>query len=286
MNLRDGKKRKPCRAGLTFVELLLAISVVMMIVLALSAVTTAVTSGYEYSTGYSEILQQVRVALSRIERTAKTATASESFPGMLVVPQTSGSYEYPDAVVLWNPDSGTAANPDGLPRMNEIVVFRTHPYSPNQLIEMRYPNDTNEVPDPADLTEWRELLDDYLAAQSGAGGSISDFESWERPSVAVLTERVRTALAGDSIYSNGATAIGAVRFEVRLSPNDEDLTYYEAGKLTWGELPWPQGVYSTSSGMRQAWLRTEIQLLPDVGENTADPIPFFGSAALYYDLSP
>lgn len=285
MNLREGKNRKASRAGLTFIELLLAISVVMMIVMALSAVTTAVTEGYEYNTGYSEILQQVRVALSRIERAAKTATASEAFPGILVVPQTTGGYEYPDAVVIWNPDNGAAVDPEGLPRMNEIVVFRTNPYSPNKLIEMRFPNNTDEVPDASSLTLWREILDEYLAAEAGVSGSVSDFDSWQRPSIAVITEQVRTSML-KSEDSLGASNFGAVRFEVRLSPDDIDLASYEAGDLTWDQLSWPQGVYSSSTGMRQVWLRTEIQLVPNIGEGTADPIPFFGSAALYYDLSP
>jgi hypothetical protein len=48
-------------------------------------------------------------------------------------------------------------------------------------------------------------------------------------------------------------------------------------------------MYSSTSGMRQSWLRIEMQLLP--GLNSEDTtgqaaIPFLGSAALYYNLAP
>ena len=54
-------------------------------------------------------------------------------------------------------------------------------------------------------------------------------------------------------------------------------------------MPWVQGVYGSQSGLRQAWLRFELQLMPseisaDRDSSGQQAIPFFGSAAVYYEM--
>ena len=83
---------------------------------------------------------------------------------------------------------------------------------------------------------------------------------------------------------------GAARFETRLRPSDTDWANYKAGSVTWMNLPWVQGIYGSQAGLRQVWVRMELQFVPGVDwieSNSAavQAIPFFGSAALYYNLS-
>jgi hypothetical protein len=82
---------------------------------------------------------------------------------------------------------------------------------------------------------------------------------------------------------------GAVRFERELRPSATDWTRYTQGTLAWNNLAWPQGIYGTHTGLRQVWVRTELQLMPGEDVLKADPqgqraIPFLGSGTLHYEL--
>ena len=59
----------------------------------------------------------------------------------------------------------------------------------------------------------------------------------------------------------------------------------------WGGLPWAQGIYGTQTGLRQVRVGIELQLLPPDPSTGVSPeeqpgVPFFGSAVLYYSLTP
>ena len=76
-----------------------------------------------------------------------------------------------------------------------------------------------------------------------------------------------------------------------LRPDDAQWTQFKAGTLAWKDLYWVQGLFGPQVGLRQAWLRTELQLLPGGTWVSNDPasqraIPFFGSAAVYYEMRP
>jgi hypothetical protein len=84
---------------------------------------------------------------------------------------------------------------------------------------------------------------------------------------------------------------GCLRFAQRVLPSADDWTAYlnasdEAGM--WAALPWAQSIYGTRTGLRQSWVRFELQLLPgEVVAHDAAALPaapFFGSAALYYEM--
>ena len=82
---------------------------------------------------------------------------------------------------------------------------------------------------------------------------------------------------------------GALRFESRLRPSAADWSDYQADNVAWDDLPWVQGICGSQTGLRQAWVRIEMQLVPGQASATHDPsglraIPFFGSAAVYYEL--
>ena len=57
---------------------------------------------------------------------------------------------------------------------------------------------------------------------------------------------------------------GAARFETRLRPSDTDWANYKAGSVTWMNLPWVQGIYGSQAGLRQVWVRMELQFVPGV----------------------
>ena len=104
----------------------------------------------------------------------------------------------------------------------------------------------------------------------------------------VLTPLVRIASTSTSGTTNQRAA---VRFECELHPTAAEITAFRNGTLTWDDVAWPQGLVSSHTGLRQVWLRTELQLMSqdysDSGVAPADavPMPFLGSATLYYSLT-
>lgn len=256
---------------MTMVELTVAIAIMLMVVVALGGLTRTVQQSFEYSEGYGAATQHARVVLDRIAQNACQATANELFPGFIVVAETVGTDRYPDTLVVWRP-SGAPASPTGLPRYNELLIYCPHPSSPSQLVEITAPTDGRAVPAADNLSAWQT----ELTALKKASGTKT----------VVLTTLLRCA----STDRSGASKLrGAVRFETRLRPSVADWSAYKAGTVSWMNLPWAQGIYGSKAGLRQAWLRMELQLVPGTEWIESNPeavsvIPFFNSAALYYSL--
>jgi Tfp pilus assembly protein PilW len=260
------------RRAMTLVELLLAMAVMLMIVGTLGGLARTIQQGFEYSEGYGAATQHARVVLDRIAQNVSQATASEQFPGCIVVAETVNSYRYPDTLVIWRP-TGSPADPTGLPRYCELVIYCPSPANPNQFLEMTAPNDTRTVPAVADLTGWQTAMTALKRSTTTTS--------------TVLTTLLRTA----STSSNGGTSTlrGTARFETRLRPSATDWAGYKAGTVTWMNLPWVQGLYGAQAGLRQVWVRMELQITPsadwvETNSAAAQAVPFFGSAALYYNL--
>jgi len=257
------------RHALTLLELMIAMTVIAMVVGTLGGLARTVQQGFEYSEGYGTATQHARIVLERIAGNVCRATANEKFPGCIVVAEYEDSYRYPDTLVVWRP-AGTPADADGLPRYNELVIYSPDPDNPNQLVELTAPTDAGTVPAADDQAGWRAAL---AALKQNADTKI-----------VVLSDRLRTYLT-----STGGELRGAVRFEVRLRPSAADWAEYEAGTTTWKDLPWVQGIYGTQAGLRQVWVRTELQLVPGaewVASDTAaaDAVPYLGSATLFHQL--
>jgi hypothetical protein len=259
------------RLGMTLIELLLASAILIMVVGALGAVGNAVQQGYEYSEGYGLATQHARVVLDRITRNVSQATANEQFPGFLVVASSQGTWRYPDALVVWHP-SGAAASPTGLPQFNELIVYCPSAAAPNTLLEITTSADTRTVPAVTNPTQWLT--------------EIQNMQSSTTNQKVTLTNLLRTCATGTT---PPLTWRGAVRFEQRLTPSDTQWNQYQGGTLNWNQLSWVQGIYGSQTGLRQAWLRIELQLMPGAAWVAANPAaaraaPFFGSAALYYEM--
>ncbi len=262
------------RRGMTLLELMLAMTIMMMVVGVLAGLARTSQQGFEYSEGYGIATQHARVVLDRIAKSVSEATANDQFPGCIVVAETVGAYRYPDTLVVWHPSSGTPANPAGLPLYRELIIYCPNPNNPLQLVEITAPTNGGTVPDVSNQAAWRTALSSLKKSTS--------------TNVVELSPLLRACSTDNS--GSSSTMRGGARFEVRLRPSDADWAAYKAGTITWKDLPWVQGIYGPQTGLRQVWVRTELQMMPGVDwvasdSAAAQPVPFFGSAALYYNLS-
>ena len=95
---RRAKPRR-CRGGLTLTELLIAATIMVMIVGAMSMLAMSVHSANDHCQGQTRAAQHGRVILDLITRSVNGAIASEQFPGCLVVTETAGTWKFSDAKV-------------------------------------------------------------------------------------------------------------------------------------------------------------------------------------------
>ena len=261
-----GRARRP---GVTLLELLIALTIAVMVVGALGAITRTVQLGFEYNQGYGAATQHARVLLDRITRTAREATANEQFPGFVVLAEHVGPWRFPDTLVVWHPE-GDPASPDGPPRLDELVIYCPHPDAPGTLVEIT-------TSDTTALSQDEAVRKAQIDAIKGSNSS----------QVTVLTSLLRTGAVDNAAE---VQVRGAVRFETLLRPSDAQLeTEAEDPEVDWEDLPWVQGIYGSHTGLRQAWVRIELPLMTGdpPAPGTADrrqAIPFFGSAALYYTI--
>jgi len=260
------------RSALTLVEMLLAVSILSIMAVALGTLAMTIQTSNAHVTAQGEAAQHARVAISRIERAVNNAHASAEFPGVYVFVESVNGWNFPDVLVVWRP-SGSAAHPDGRPLFSELTVFCPDPVEPWRLLEIRTPQDTRPTPPISQTASWRAEL-----------AAIRSDVSAERVE---LTDLLRVG----SVTSGGlATDVrGAVFFHVRVLPSLTQWEQFQAGDVAWEDLDWAQSVSGSSAGLRQSWCAVELQLLPRSGDNHFDltgdrVIPFFGSAAIYYEL--
>jgi hypothetical protein len=227
-----------------------------------------------YADGQGTAAQHARVALSRIRNTIEGAYATPDFPGMAVLSTQVGNYAFPDTLVVWKP-TGSPVNAAGPPLYSELVIYCPDPAAPYRLLEITAPTDTRVTPALTDTSAWLS--------------NINTIKTSNIVTKTVLTDMLRVADAGSvtSNNSNSSQLRGAVRFHVTVRPSQSDWASYQAGTTAWSALPWVQGINGSQAGLRQSWCRIELQL---VSTSTAaatantEAIPFFGSAALYYEI--
>jgi prepilin-type N-terminal cleavage/methylation domain-containing protein len=262
------------KRGFTLVELLMVSAVMALLATTLAALANTVQVANEQQMGRGLSLQHAQVTIERIERTLQGATANEQFPGFIVISETLGGSTFPDTLVVWKP-KGSPANPTGLPRVNELVVFAPADGDPTRLLELRASSDNSQVPPVANTNDWKFLLSMLKTAAYSSTSSDA----------AVLTDLIRTAEVTNA-SGQSAGRRSCVRFEQVLRPSAAEWQAYKAGSVSWASLPWAQGVYGTKSGQRQALCRIELQLRPgDIELHDKQlAIPFFGSSAIYYQL--
>ena len=261
------------RHALTLAEMLVAMAVLGIMVAGLGTMVTTVHESNDFVRREGNALQHARIAIERIERTCRSASATADYPGFWVVSTTIGSYSFPDALVVWRPESGEPANADGPPLLSELVVYTFDADAPETLVEITAPSAVGNAPAISDTSSWLTLIDTAKASDA-----VEKIE---------LTNLLRVANAG----VGDADWRGVVRFDIRYHPTTDQWTSYQTGALAWDELTWPLDRYGSDYGVRQSWCAMELQLVPDGetrrgAESEENAIAFFGSATLNYTLEP
>lgn len=269
--------RRPSRAGrtrrgLTLTELLIAATIMVMIVGAMSMLAMTVHSANDHCQGQSLAAQHGRVVLDHLTRSVSSATASESFPGVVVISEQLGSWKFPDTLAVWLPE-GAAADPEGLPRVSEIVLFTPDPSQANCLVRIRQLGNSAVAPAASDQAAWRSLA-----------ATIRTDPGAERTT---LTDRLRTGALVEGTGAGQTTNVrGCVRFLRLMAPSESDWAEYKSGDLAWDEIAWPLDAFSSVTGTRRVICQIELQIVPgDTETSAATAVPFFGSAGITYDLS-
>lgn len=257
-------RRRP-RRGMSMVELSLSLAILALVATSIGTMAVTLQSVTSYTRGQSNATQHGRVVLDRLDRTLQAANVSESFPGFMVVSWTEGSGTFPDTLVIWKP-TGTAVDPTGVPRANELVIIRPNPSSPNSLIEITNPSEpATTTYASSDQTNWRTLV----TTLSGRSNAVK----------VELTSLLRVAATSTA---GNATRRGCVRFRYKATPSDSEIASYRAGTATWTSLAWPQDISGKTMGVRSLGCFTELQLVPDPTDSTAEnALPFFGSTLLW-----
>lgn len=276
MNLNHFRRRRTLaarRSGLSLAELLLSIAVVSMIMTAVATLADAVRTAQQTVNELGGAVQHAQLALHRIRRHIETATANSLFPGFVVFGDQIGSQTFPDILVVWHPE-GSAADPAGLPRWDELVVFGPDSLDPERLVEVTWPDDPQIVPALANTADWQQRLDAALRGESGRAVLLA---SGLR--TAPVTGR-RSRLTSAQAAPRGA----ALRFDAQLVPSNEQFAALAAGRIAWSDLSWSQGIHSATTGLRQHGCRIELQLRA-AGSDAADAaLPFCESAVAYFEV--
>ncbi|QDU75073.1 hypothetical protein Pan97_20940 [Bremerella volcania] len=254
------------KRGLSLAELLVASAVMGIICLSFGTLAMSVQMANEYSQEKNLVGQHARVILQRVERTMQGAHATDSFPGILPITYYYSSYDFPQAIAVWDPDGSPMAN---YPQVDELVIFAVDPDNPNRFLEIRNESDTSTAPGLTDETAWRTLIANLIDSSDSEIVEISDL--------------IRAGKAGANYYST-------LRFQTRVVPSDAEIAAARAGSVDWEDLNWATSIYSSKAGVRQVWCHFEWQLVPssnidEHGRLQEQAVPFFGSSAIYYQVT-
>jgi hypothetical protein len=241
--------------------------VLSLIAVGLASFARTVEIGTDYGYGRGTAAQHARVVRERIGRAVNQAHATENDPGFAILAETHGLYRFADTLVVWNSD----ANSDNLPQIQELTVFTPNSQAPNELIELTLPGDGRTV---------------VFNNSSGLKALVDGLRGDANRRQVVLTNLLRTV----EIPEDSGRPHAGVVFSGMSRPSAAELASFRGGSTAWENLPWAQGVYGAKAGLRQGLVRFEFQLIP--GEGPADAVrqvdetlPFFGSAAVYYEIT-
>jgi len=238
------KPRNVNSAGVTLVEMLAAIALSGLIIVGIVTFVQLAEDSFAIGRRSSEAIQIARSCFQQIEKTLDQAFANELFPGAIVVPQSVGGNTLPETLVVWCPSGGQPRNPDGLPYLDELVVFSVNNSRPSELRRYRFSTSGLTAPAPSQVTAWQALIDGLKTQSPGESE--------------VLTDRLRTFVI------NGRVC-GAIRFRAELAPSDSE---WSNQSIAWNALSWPQGLFGPNRGVRRVSVHTEIQLRDSGGSET------------------
>lgn len=270
------------RRGFTLVELLMGMTITAMLAVVLGGLINAVQTASDYTKGLETANTQGRVAIDRVKYMVSQAgiyqlPGQPTRHGIEVVNHKISVINFPDVLVVWSGGRGGGMADAGVlnrfPLISELVIFAADPADAERLVEITIPRDSSEIDfDDSDFDR------DVLALIDS-----SDAE------MVLLCDRIRTT--GISRWRKKRPELPNVRFELSVTPSDDDIAATVPGSDEWNELMWAQGIVSSDSGMRQVTLRTEFQVQPNEnipGDTYLSSIatPYFGSASYRYVYEP
>ncbi|MCS7239501.1 MAG: hypothetical protein NZ899_14725 [Thermoguttaceae bacterium] len=271
---RRTKQRKTGRLGtgltgaFTLAELLTALAITGLIMAACVTLFTAAAGAFRLADSRANLLQEGQACLDRIRRAVEAAYATAEMPGFLVLEHRVGGWDFPQTLIVWHPQ-GPVNSGRTRPFPNELVIFCPNPEAPEQLLEIRPAAAGGLCPLASDKDAWRAFVSTILSTPGA--------------SRVVLTSRLRTAPTGDPLVPRRP----GLFFFSTLRPSEADLAQFRAGTRSWKSLPWVHGIHGPQFGLRQHWLRIELQLQNsgDAPANTPQEIiPVFGSVAIYFGM--
>lgn len=277
------QKDKHLAAGFTLVELLMAMAVSSILVVALGGIVTATQTAWKHTQAIEDSQAQITATFDRIEMMVSQAgiyqlSGQPPQVGLAVVSHSWNSIDLPDTLVVWTGgrNGGISENGtlDRLPKINELLIYTVDPTDPHQLIEIALPGVDSSI--------------DFNS--SSFNSTIRSAITSNNAESALLTNRIKTSqfmLSG----SPWGTPVANVLFKLTETPSDSELSGVSPGSSTWLNLGWPQGTVSSKSGLRLAIVNYEIQLetaeqtsLNETNSETA--LPFFGSSSRHYAYAP
>ncbi|MFM9963514.1 MAG: type II secretion system protein J [Planctomycetaceae bacterium] len=267
------------RRGMTLSELLISLTILSMMSVVLAGMSNAVQSAWSYTKGVEDCDVQAQAAIERIQymisQTGVYDLAGQpTRVGMTVVQRSVGTTLIPDVLVLWTGgrSGGMAATgvQTRLPTVGELLIYTWNPSNPSQLIEIGFPGQTATF--------------DFAA--SDLPTVVANLLSSSTAEKIPICENLRLSAMNSG---GGNISIGNVRFVLTMTPSDTELATAAPQTTAWTQLNWPQGKFSSRSGMRQATLQIELQAEPDGivrASDTVSAIPFFGSASQRHVYEP
>ncbi|WP_339730382.1 prepilin-type N-terminal cleavage/methylation domain-containing protein [uncultured Gimesia sp.] len=271
------------RGGLTLVELLMAMAISSILVVALGGIVTATQSAWKHTQGIEDSQAQITATFDRIKMMVSQAgiyqvSGQPPQVGLAVVTNSWNSIDIANTLVVWTggrnggiSDQGTLTR---LPKINELLIYTSDPDDAHNLIELALPDIDSSI--------------DFNS--SSFNSTIRSAISSNSAESALLSNRIK---ASQFILSGNpwGTPVGNIRFEIVKTPSDSNLSGVSPGTSAWMNLSWPQGTASATSGLRQIRINYEIQFetaertaLNDANSPTA--LPFFGSSSRYYAYVP
>jgi prepilin-type N-terminal cleavage/methylation domain-containing protein len=269
--------------GFTLVELLMAMSISAILIMALAGIVTATQSAWKHTQGIEDSQAEITASFERMKMMISQAgvyqlNGQAPQVGLAVVTRPWNYIDIPDVLVVWSGGRNGGISQNGvlnrLPRMNELLIYTSDPADPQHFVEIALPDVTTD-------------MDFNSATFASAIRSAIQSNQAEK---ALLSQRLKTSqylLSGEPWGPSAANII----FTMTQTPDDTSLSGVTPGTSAWMNLAWPQGTVSASSGLRQVSINYEIQFetaeqtaLNEI--NSATALPFFGSSSRLYAYTP
>ncbi len=258
----------------------MAMTITAILTVVLGGLILAVQTSRQHTEGLDSATSQAQAALDRIRYMVSHAgvyrqSGQPTTLGLAVVTQTWNTEELPNILVVWSGGRtggmAAAGTQNRLPLVNELDVYAPDPTNSGRLAEIVLPDDSSTIDFGA--AEFATRIRQLIANTSSERTRLCD----------------RVRVCGNPQSAGGGTE--ALRFDLRMTPDDTALASVSPQTQQWIESGWAQGITSSGQGLRQATVRVELQMLrtestsPGVDSKVAS-IPFFGSASRRYVYEP